>query len=85
MPTEREEELARRVAELEIENQRLRNSLEMVKAERKQLREDLYGPVEPFLPEEELIKHVNERMKNHDPERGRRLLEELEALARGQS
>jgi hypothetical protein len=82
MPTEREEELTRRVAELESENTRLRNSLEMVKAERKELREELYGPVEP-LPEEELVKLVGEMMKNHDPQRGRKLVEEIEALARG--
>jgi hypothetical protein len=85
MPTEREEELARRIAELEAQNARLRESLDFVKAERKELREELYGPVEPFLPEEELIELVNERMRNHDPERGRKFVEEIEALARGQT
>lgn len=70
-----EEMYQRRIAELEAENARLKDSLEYVKADRKALREQVYGPVElDKLPtEEELL----EMMKNRVPGEGMKFLEEL--------
>jgi hypothetical protein len=63
-----------RISELESENARLKESLEFVKAERKELRDELYGPVniDNQVTEGELI----EVMKNHVPGSGARLLAE---------
>jgi hypothetical protein len=74
MPTN-EDDLRRRVTELEAENARLRDTLEWVKAERKELREIIFaqGPSEPETTEEEYM----EMMKNHVPGSGRRFMEEL--------
>ena len=70
----------RRIAELEAENARLRQSLESVKAERKDLRDRVYGPVkEEDLPTEE---EYLELMKNHVPGSGMKFLEELRLLPR---
>jgi hypothetical protein len=65
------DEFRRRIAKLESENERLRQNLESVKAERK----ELYGPatIEKPATEEELI----EVMKNQVPGSGQRLLAEL--------
>jgi predicted nuclease with TOPRIM domain len=54
--------LRQRVAELEAENARLRKSLDMVKAERKELRERLDGPyaTDGWTTEEEMIKIMKE-------------------------
>ena len=73
-----EEIFQRRIADLEAENARLRDSLEFVIADRKVLRDELYGPVRIDKPttEEELI----EVMKNHKPGSGVRLLEEIGIL-----
>lgn len=70
-----EEQLRRRIAALEAENARLRDALEFVKAERRELRERVYGPVrEENIPtEEELI----ELMKNHVPGSGLKFFAEL--------
>jgi hypothetical protein len=64
-----------RVAELEAENTRLRETLEMVKAERKELRDIVCGPVsqEDLPTEEELI----EMVKNHVPGSGLKFFAEL--------
>jgi hypothetical protein len=73
--------LRQRIAELEAENARLRDSLKFVMAERRELRERVYGPVrEEDLPsEEELI----EVMKNRVPGRGlAQFLAELGVAAR---
>jgi hypothetical protein len=71
-----EQQLRQRIAELEAETARLRDSLEYVKADRKQLRDQLYGPVkEEDLPtEQELL----EKMKNRID--GRKAFEELGIL-----
>ena len=63
------------MVDLESENARLRESLDFVKAERKELRDELYGPVKIDHPttEDELI----EVMKNHVPGSGARLMAEL--------
>jgi predicted nuclease with TOPRIM domain len=55
----------KRIAELEAENARLRELLDEVKADRRQLAERVYGPVpDKYRPtEEELI----ELMRNHVP------------------
>lgn len=75
MSTSNEEFYRKRIAELEAENARLREVLEVVKAERRELAEQVYGPVpEKYRPtEEELI----EVMRNHVPGSGARLLAEL--------
>ena len=41
-----EDDLRRRVEALEAENARLRDALEYVKADRRELRERVYGPVQ---------------------------------------
>ena len=58
-----EEAYRQRIAQLEAENARLRETLDEVKADRRQLAEQVYGPVpEKDRPtEEELI----EVMRNH--------------------
>jgi hypothetical protein len=78
-----EQQLRQRIAELEAENARLRDSLEYVKADRKQLRDQLYGPVkEEDLPTEE---EYLAAMKNHVPGSGMKFLEELGLLPRKSS
>jgi hypothetical protein len=70
-----EESYHRRIAELEAEVARLKNSLEVAKTERKELRERLYGPVkEEDLPTEA---EYLEMVKNHVPGSGSKLLERL--------
>jgi hypothetical protein len=63
------------IARLEAENARLRDVLDEVKADRRQLAERVYGPVpdKDRPTEEELI----EVMRNHAPGSGARLLAEL--------
>jgi chromosome segregation ATPase len=75
MSQNNEEVFRRRIADLEAENERLRDGLEFVKAERKELRDELYGPVKIDKPttEEEIV----EIMKNHVPGSGARLMAEL--------
>ncbi len=65
----------RRITELEAENARLRDALEFVKAERKALRDELYGPV--HIDVETTDDEYLQRMKNHQPGSGVRFLEEL--------
>ena len=59
-----EDTLRQRIAELEAENARLRDSLEFVKADRKALRERVYGPVreEYLATEEELVEAMKDRV-----------------------
>lgn len=73
-----EAELRRRIAELEQENARLRQTLEWVKEERKELRDIVCArlPEPPPLDEDELV----EMVKNHVPGSGRRFFEELGIL-----
>jgi hypothetical protein len=60
-----EQQLRGRIAELEAEVARLRESLEFVKADRKALRDELYGPVrEEDLPTED---ELRELMKDRIP------------------
>ena len=70
-----EQAYQKRIAQLEAENARLRQTLDEVKADRRQLAEQVYGPVpKEYRPtEEELI----EAMRNHVPGSGARLLAEL--------
>jgi len=70
-----EEAYQRRIAELESENVRLTKSLEFVKADRKALRDEVYGPVkiEKLTTEEEYL----ERLQNHVPGSAMKFLEEL--------
>lgn len=78
MEQDLEAQLRQRISELEKENARLKDSLEFVKADRKALRDELYGPVrEEDLPTEE---EVLEMMKNHVPGSGMKFLEELGIL-----
>lgn len=70
-----EDELRRRVAELEAENARLRGTLERVKAERKELREIVFAQVPP--DKETTEEEYREMIKNHVPGSGRRFMEEL--------
>jgi hypothetical protein len=73
-----ESQLRQRIAELEKENARLLDSLEFVKADRKALRDELYGPVrEEDLPTEE---EIIELMKNHVPGSGMKFVEGLGIL-----
>lgn len=65
----------RRIAELEAENARLRDSLEFVKAERKALRDELYGPAR--IETETTDEEYQDRLKNHVPGSGMKFLEEL--------
>jgi cytochrome c-type biogenesis protein CcmH/NrfG len=62
----------KRIAELERENARLRETLEEVKADRRQLAEQVYGPVpdKDRPTEEEAI----EAMQNHVPGSGMKWL-----------
>ena len=54
-----EQQLRRRIAELEAEVGRLNDSLEFVKADRKALRDELYGPVrEEDLPTEDQLREL---------------------------
>jgi hypothetical protein len=68
-------EAIKRIAELEAENARLRQSLEIVKAERKALRDELYGPavVERETTEADYI----ELVRNHKPGSTARIIAEL--------
>jgi hypothetical protein len=70
-----EEQLRRRIADLEAEVARLKDSLEFVKADRKALWEEHYGPVpvENLATEEEIVA----MMKNHVPGSGLKFLAEL--------
>jgi hypothetical protein len=72
--------LRQRITDLEAENARLRKSLEMVKAERRELRERLDGPYPegPGISEEELM----EIMKNRVPGEGMKFFAELGLLPR---
>jgi predicted nuclease with TOPRIM domain len=71
-----EDALRQRIAELEAENARLRDSLEFVKAERRELRERAYGPVreEDVPTEEQLAELMKDRID------GRKACEELGLL-----
>jgi predicted nuclease with TOPRIM domain len=65
----------KRISELEAENARLRDSLEVAITERRQLRERVYGQVkEEDLPTEE---DYIELMRNHVPGSGMKFLAEL--------
>jgi hypothetical protein len=68
-----------RIAELEAENARLRKSLDMVKAERKELSDQLYGPfpIENRTTEEEMV----EIMKTIVPGEGAKFFAEMGLLA----
>jgi predicted nuclease with TOPRIM domain len=69
------EQLRDRIASLETENARLRETLEMVKAERKELRDRICGPVnEEDLPSEEEYLAM---IRDHVPGSGVKFLEEL--------
>jgi hypothetical protein len=71
-----EPQLQQRIVELEAEIARLKDSLEYVKADRKRLRDQLYGAVrEDELPTEE---QLLEKMKNRID--GRKAFEELGVL-----
>lgn len=65
----------RRIAELEAENARLRDSLELVKAERRALRDELYGEV--TLEKETTEDEYLEIIRNHRPGSTARILAEL--------
>jgi predicted nuclease with TOPRIM domain len=67
-----------RVAELEAENARLRQALDLVKAERKELREKVYGP----FPEEQRTseEEMAEIMKNRVPGEGMKFFADLGLL-----
>jgi len=64
-----------RIAELEAENSRLRDRLEFVKADRKQLRAEVYGEVK--LEHETTEDEYLELIKNHKPGSTARILAEL--------
>ncbi len=70
--------LHQRIAELEAENARLRKILEVVKTERKELQERVYGPFpeDRRVTEEEMI----EFMKNRVPGEGMKFFAELGLL-----
>jgi len=74
-----EEAYQRRIAELEAENARLTKSLEYVKADRKALRDEVYGPLklDDLIDADEMERELIERMKNHVPGSGARLMAEL--------
>ena len=64
-----------RIAQLEAENARLREILDEVKADRRQLAERVYGPVpDEYRPTEEELLDV---MRNHGPGSGARILADL--------
>jgi hypothetical protein len=65
----------RRIAELEAENARLRDCLEFVKADRKALRDELYGQVK--LEKETTEDEYLEMIRNHKPGSTARVLAEL--------
>ena len=70
-----EEYYRTRATELEMENARLRETLQMVTAERKELRDIVCGPVrEQDRPSEE---DYLEMMRNHIPGSGMKFLAEL--------
>jgi hypothetical protein len=74
-----DEVIQQRVAELEAENARLRETLAMVKAERRDLRERVYGPYPEagtYADEQELT----EFMKNRIPGDGMKFFAELGLL-----
>jgi predicted nuclease with TOPRIM domain len=65
----------KRIAELEAENARLRETLDEVKAERRELAERVYGPVpDRYRPTEEELMEV---MRQHVPGSGARILAKL--------
>ena len=70
--------IQQRLAELEAENARLRQALELVKAERKELRDKVYGP----YPEGERTTEAEmaEIMKNRVPGDGMKFFAELGLL-----
>jgi predicted nuclease with TOPRIM domain len=65
----------RRISELEAENARLRERLESVKADRKQLRDALYGKEQ--LAQETTEEEYLELVRNHQPGSTARILAEL--------
>ena len=67
-----------RVVELEAENARLREALDRVKAERKELREKVYGP----FPEDERTteEEMAEIMKDQVPGEGMKFFADLGLL-----
>jgi hypothetical protein len=74
-----EAELRARIAELEAQNAALQRSLEFVRQDRKELREELYKglPPSPEMSEEEEEKLYLEMLKNHVPGSGMKFLESL--------
>ena len=78
-----EEVNRQRIAELEAENARLKQRLEIAMAERRELRNRLYGSIsEADLPKEE---EYLEMMRNHVPGSGMMFLERLGLLPRKSS
>ncbi|HEX3147775.1 MAG TPA: hypothetical protein VHR66_06800 [Gemmataceae bacterium] len=75
MSQKNEEFYQNRVAELEAENTRLRETLEMVTAERKQLRDIVCGPDRPEDRPTEA--DYIEMMKNHVPGSGLKFFADL--------
>ena len=75
-----EAELRARIAELEAENDRLQQTLEWAKVERKELRDIVCSrvPPAPEVSEEEYAR----MMRDHVPGSGRRFFEELGILPR---
>jgi hypothetical protein len=70
-----QELLESRIAQLEAENARLRETLEVIKADRRELYDRVYGPVKAEdLPTEEEYLEV---MRNHVPGSGMKWLAEL--------
>ena len=73
-----EQAYQQRIAQLEAENARLRHTLDEVKADRRQLAEQVYGPVpDKYRPTEE---EVIEAMRNHVPGSGLKWLTEIGSL-----
>lgn len=70
--------IQQRLADLEAENARLREALDRVKAERKELREKVYGP----FPEDERTteEEMAEIMKNRVPGEGMKFFADLGLL-----
>ena len=65
----------KRISQLEAENARLREILDEVKADRRELAERVYGPVpDKYRPSEE---EVLEAMRNHVPGSGMKWLAEM--------
>jgi predicted nuclease with TOPRIM domain len=69
-----------RLAELEAENARLRATLEMIKAERKELRERMYGPYSDEATRAKEEQDLIEFMKNRVPGEGMRFFADLGLL-----